>query len=325
MANLGIHLVVLELTDKCNLNCIHCYHPSDKNYLGTTLSQENTKTVVDELQKVKPSFVTISGGEPLLIGERLFDIAKDVKRYCKKIFLTTNGQLIKKYPADLFNIFDDVQISLDGPSEIHEMIRGANTFKNAVESAKYLKLSGVHVTFLMTLNSLNKNVLEETNGIAKRMEIPFGSERMTPIGCGEYVNSISSKEWRDLLKLIIDNGIACRDPLRFMFKYDLNKLNLSKISGGCTAGIASLVITSTLDILPCVRLRIPAGNLKDRSLEEIWINSEILNKFRNRSEFSGKCGICGYRNICGGCRADAFALTGDYLGSDPICWHEMDG
>ncbi|MFZ2414955.1 MAG: radical SAM protein, partial [Minisyncoccia bacterium] len=289
---------------------------------GTTLSQENIKIVIDELQKIRPSFVTISGGEPLLIGESVFDVARDMKKYCKRIFLTTNGQLIKNFPAYLFNAFDDVQISLDGTREIHEKIRGANTFENAIESAIYLKLSGIHVTLLMTLNCLNKNILKETYAIAKRLEIPFGAERMTPIGNGKSMKSISSKEWKGLLKLIVENEISCRDPLRFIFKNNLKKINSYKITGGCTAGIASLVINSNLDIYPCVRLRIPVGNLKNRSLEDIWMNSEILNKFRNRSAFNGKCGLCRYRNICGGCRADAFALTGDYLGSDTTCWLE---
>ncbi len=322
MTNIGLHLIVLELTEKCNLNCIHCYNSQTNNAPRITMSQTNIEIVIDELQKVRPKYVTISGGEPLLIGEKIFDIAKRIKQYCKKIFLTTNGQLVTTFPGKSFKIFDDVQISLDGTCKIHEMIRGINTFEKVIESAIYLKSSDVHVTFLMTLNSVNKCVLMETYEVAKRLGIPFGVERMTPIGHGKSITFISSNEWKRLLEIIVESEINCRDPLKFIFNNKFYNGDSFKISGGCTAGIASLVINSNLDIYPCVRLRIPAGNLNDKSLEEIWLNSEILNMFRNRSAFNGKCGSCRYQNICGGCRADAFALTGDYLGSDPICWLE---
>lgn len=323
MSDLGIHMIVLELTAKCNLRCLHCYNDILEDCEDIESNNDGLKIVTDELEKIKPHYLTLSGGEPLLIGKRLFEIAKNVRGICQKLFLTTNGQLIRKFPAYFFNPFDDVQISLDGPKEIHEKIRGVGTFGEAIEASKYLKSAGVSVSFLMILHSLNKDYFEETYKIAKSLDVPFGAERMSPVGRGKNVRPLSSSDWNKLLRVIVKKNIGCNDPLCFIFKDELkDRLTPHKITGGCTAGIASLVITPSLDVLPCVRLRIPVGNIKNQSLEDIWLNSNVLNEFRNRSGFKGKCGICHYRNICGGCRADAYAETGDYLESDPFCWIE---
>lgn len=323
MSGLGIHMIVLELTSMCNLRCIHCYNESSSEKSEEMDFDEDLNIVVDELDKVKPHYLTLSGGEPLLLDEKLFEVAKKLKRTCQKLFLTTNGQLIRKFPANSFNIFDDVQIGLEGPKEIHEKIRGLGTFDEGLKAIRYLKSAGISVSSLMTLHSLNKDYLEETHKIAMNMGVQFGAERMSPVGRGENVEPLSSSDWNELLKIIVAENISLNDPLCFIFKDKLkNGLNPYKITGGCTAGISSLTISTNLDVLPCVRLRIPVGNLKNQSLENIWLESEIFNELRKRSSFKGKCGICHYRNICGGCRADAFAETNDYLESDPLCMIE---
>ena len=315
MSDLGIHLVVLEVTDRCNLKCIHCYNDGSQ---GKDISHEDFEIVIKELKKVKPYYVTLSGGEPLLLGKWLFNIAEALRDICKKLLLTTNGLLITKFPAQSFRIFDNVQISLDGPKDVHEKIRGKGTFERTLNAAKYLKDAGVNITFNMTIHVLNKDYLVETYEIARSLGIQLGIERMSTVGRGKDITRISANEWKYLLKIATEKKINCRDPLSFAFRKGII-IKPNKICGGCTAGIASLVITPSLEIIPCVRLRIPVGNLKSRNLREIWLNSDIFNKLRDRASFE-KCGTCYYRNICGGCRAEAYAETGNYLGPDPLCW-----
>lgn len=325
MNDLGLHLITLEVTTECNLNCIHCYQDRTLKIASNhkSIAEEDIECIKRELETVTPHYLILSGGEPLIIGKRLFYIAKEMRNYCRKLFLTTNGQLVRNYPASLFNIFDGVQISLDGPKEIHEMIRGKGTFEEAIYASRYLKNEEISVSFLMALHALNMNYIEQTYEIARSFNAPFGVERVSPVGDGKNVKPIDINEWKDSLKLIVNKNIGCGDPLAFIFKKNFKtKLNPNKITGGCMAGVASLTITTSLDILPCVRLRMSVGNLKNSSLRDIWINSSVLKKFRNRSAFKGKCGVCNYRNICGGCRTDAYAKTGDCLGSDPLCWIE---
>lgn len=322
MSGLGLHLIVLELTTRCNLKCIHCYRDPLEN--ESNFNEEDLKIVFSELKRFKPSYLILSGGEPLLLGENLFKIAKEIRNYCKKIIVTTNGQLVRNYPSNLFKLFDCVQISLDGPREIHEEIRGSGTFEEAINSVKYLRNSDINVLIQMTVHSMNLCYWEKTYHIAKSLGARFGLERASKVGKGAKIDQPSSEEWRDLLNSIVSMDINCRDPLYFVCKKNLGmETNKNKISGGCMAGIASLVITSSLDVLPCVRLRMPVGNLKSASLEDLWLNSNVFKELRNRSNLRGKCGICKYRNLCGGCRADAYAWKGEYLESDPLCWIEV--
>jgi radical SAM protein with 4Fe4S-binding SPASM domain len=90
---------------------------------------------------------------------------------------------------------------------------------------------------------------------------------------------------------------------------------------GCMAGGEFAFISYRGDVQTCGFLNVPAGNLVDNGydFENIWENSEMLKKIRDFSVYKGKCGNCEYIENCGGCRARAYAMTGDYLASDPIC------
>ena len=78
------------------------------------------------------------------------------------------------------------------------------------------------------------------------------------------------------------------------------------------------------DVQTCGFLDISAGNLIENNYDfkKIWLESEFLNEIRNRTGYTGKCSICEYMNVCGGCRARAYAMVGDYLGDDPVCAHQ---
>ncbi|MGE0733032.1 MAG: SPASM domain-containing protein [Acidimicrobiia bacterium] len=89
---------------------------------------------------------------------------------------------------------------------------------------------------------------------------------------------------------------------------------------GCQAGVAQGCISATGDVYPCVLLPIPVGNLRRASLTEIWRRAPLLNELRDRNNLGGSCNDCHVRKSCGGCRAVAYARTGDVFASDPRCW-----
>ena len=89
--------------------------------------------------------------------------------------------------------------------------------------------------------------------------------------------------------------------------------------GGCSAGITYAGLTAGGDLLPCVPAPIKLGNLLHEDLEEIWVNSDLLNYIRRRGELKGACGGCAYNSICGGCRYTAYVVNGDWLEADPSC------
>jgi len=315
---LGLHLVTVEMTGRCNLSCSHCYRRGNEQ--DDLIDYD---LLIDQLSEIKPYYITVSGGEPLLLSD-IFYLSEKLKNVCQKLLLTTNGTLVRKFPRDNFRIFADVQISLDGDRDTHEAIRGKGSFEKAMDAARYLS-GNVPVSMQCTVNQSNYKQLSsivqvcKTAGVTPKMGrmCGFGRDDLAPIGDPHL--------WKDLLQSTISCGMLNDDPLSFWFDEKKKKsCKPNKITGGCTAGIAGIAISPALDVYPCVKLRVPAGNLKEQSLKEIWLNSPLFNELRDWRNLRGYCAACEFVGVCRGCRADAWARTGDYLTADPLCWLEGD-
>jgi radical SAM protein with 4Fe4S-binding SPASM domain len=109
----------------------------------------------------------------------------------------------------------------------------------------------------------------------------------------------------------------------FQTKFELGVSNIVRTMArgfsGCSVGLTYAGLTASGDLLPCVPAPIKLGNLVEKSLEEIWVNSELLNYIRNRKALKGSCKTCAYSGICGGCRYTAYVAHGDWLGPDASC------
>ncbi|MCK4911070.1 MAG: SPASM domain-containing protein, partial [Thermodesulfovibrionales bacterium] len=90
-------------------------------------------------------------------------------------------------------------------------------------------------------------------------------------------------------------------------------------SKGCLAGQLICLIDVDENILPCSYFPVAAGNLKEQSFKDIWENSKLFHDMRDFKSYKDKCGSCEYLNVCGGCRARALAVHGDYMAEEPFC------
>jgi len=97
---------------------------------------------------------------------------------------------------------------------------------------------------------------------------------------------------------------------------------LSSMTRGCLAGTAVCFVSNAGDIYPCGYLPVSAGNIRRERFGDIWARSAVFEQLRDPSALTGKCGICKYEGICGGCRARAFSDHGDYLAEEPFCTYE---
>jgi radical SAM protein with 4Fe4S-binding SPASM domain len=93
-------------------------------------------------------------------------------------------------------------------------------------------------------------------------------------------------------------------------------------SRGCLAGLGVLFISHRGDVYPCGYLPVNCGNILQKRLIEIWDESKDLARMRDAGALEGKCGVCEYRQVCGGCRARAFGMTGNYMGEEPFCAYD---
>ena len=259
----------------------------------------------------------------------------------KKIGILTNGTLIKQNIEFLKRLtkLHYVQVSLEGRREINDVIRGNGAFDNIIESTRVLVDSGIPTRWMVTLHK--KNVKEVPFIIDLALENNIDTltfERLIPMGSGESLSSyvLSPEELKKTFMYIVkrsDEEYSKGSPLRILKLRTLWVLIDPKraekgsitpiekeVGASCSIGMDSLCILPDATVLPCRRLPIPIGNLKEDRIFKIWYTSKLLWELRDKSNLKGKCKNCEYVARCSGCRATAYAVTGDYLAEDPQCW-----
>lgn len=97
---------------------------------------------------------------------------------------------------------------------------------------------------------------------------------------------------------------------------------MNAMTKGCLAGTGVCFISHEGEVYPCGYLPAIAGDLRKQQFADIWANATVFNELRDTGNLKGKCGCCEFRNVCMGCRARAFAATGDYLDEEPFCVYE---
>lgn len=98
--------------------------------------------------------------------------------------------------------------------------------------------------------------------------------------------------------------------------------DMNAMTKGCLAGTGVCFVSNQGEVFPCGYLPELAGDLRKQSFADVWNNSEVFSLLRDTSKLTGKCGCCEFRNICMGCRARAYAATGDYMSEEPFCVYE---
>ena len=324
--------ITIDVTSKCNLRCKHCR----VNEIEYDMPLEEIKTAFKKLSDFKPRGVFISGGEPL-IREDSVDIVKESKKLAPVTVLNTNSLLLtEKKLKDLIEAgLNYIQVSVDGIEEQHDYIRGKGTYRKTIEKLKminkYSDKIKLHISSVVSLKNIDymeefaRQILE----VEKINVQILGFKRFIPNNVLKDTASLG----REGLKKLYDNlnklqkkykgktTIASDMPMKNVFNEKkafevLKKYNMQCV--GCSAGVNGISIRNDGTVTPCTLLYISCGNILKQDLNEIMENASMI-KIKNR-ELKGKCGNCKYKQICGGCRAEAYQVTGDYLEEDTECF-----
>jgi radical SAM protein with 4Fe4S-binding SPASM domain len=97
---------------------------------------------------------------------------------------------------------------------------------------------------------------------------------------------------------------------------------MNAVTRGCLAGQAVCFISHRGEVFPCGYLPVPAGDLKKQPFREIWESAPIFEEFRSTEHLEGKCGCCEFKQVCMGCRARAYGVTGNYMAEEPFCVYQ---
>jgi len=352
-----LRLLFWETTIKCNLSCAHCRRVEADDTAETDLSTCQSKTMIEQLaglgkKQGSMPILVFSGGEPLCRKD-LFELIAFADSCGLVSALATNGTLIDETTAGLIkdNGIQRVSISLDGAtSEVHNKLRQQEgSFELAVEGTKNLAQRGIPFQINVTITRFNRDQLMDIYALARSLgAVALHIFMLVPVGCGQEFDPddmLDSQEYEDMMVKIarldsrgdIQVKVTCGPHYeRVIREQGLAKSRSTAMpknahpgipgkghpggsSRGCLAGMGILFVGHQGDVFPCGYLPVNCGNVLESSLEEIWQGSEDLARMRDTSKLQGKCGACGYREVCGGCRARAYAATGNYMAEEPFC------
>ncbi|MGQ9694007.1 MAG: radical SAM protein [Thermodesulfobacteriota bacterium] len=341
-------MVVWNFTQACNLKCKHCYQNAGKT-LPDELTLREQLEVVEQLIDLDVAILALSGGEPLL-SPNLLPVARKAHEGGMYVTIATNGTLLTKEMARKLvdHGVEYVEISLDSvyPAK-HNAFRGIDCWTRVVKGIKdAVAVEGLKVGIATTMTRMNIDELKNLIAFAKDLGVKcFNAFNFIPTGRGkEIVDQDIAPEareemlmvlWRHLQEEKIEIMSTAPQLGRACLMYSLPQgvfatghagqgagegaRTIAKYVGGCGAGRCYCAIQPNGVVTPCVYIPLPIGDLRKKKLIDIWQGSELLKLLRDRKLLADHCGICPYRNYCGGCRARAYGYFGDLTEADPGC------
>jgi radical SAM protein with 4Fe4S-binding SPASM domain len=345
-------VVVWNLTQRCNLHCIHCYSNSENKTYPDELSTAQGRCLIEDLAAFKVPVLLFSGGEPLMRSD-LFELASLATRRGIRAVLSTNGTLITKEAAKKLKAagFSYIGVSVDGIQETNNRFRGVpDAFQAAITGIRNCKAAGVKPGLRFTVTKYNFADLPKIFDLIETEQIPrvcfyhlayagrgsaIANDDLTHVLTREFMYYVLTKaeEFRhkhlNTEILTVDNHADAaylylklkeKDPAQAQIVLELLKLN-----GGNSSGEGIGCIDAQGHVHPDQFWRHhTAGNVLERPFSEIWTDpaEPMLTALRNRkNHLTGKCAACQFLDICNGnLRVRAEAVYGDVWAPDPACY-----
>lgn len=340
-----LRLVAWETTRRCNLSCKHCRAVAEDHPYENELDTKEAFTLLDQIREKGTPIIILTGGEPLLRDD-IFDIAAYGTKIGLRMVMAPNGTLITPDIAKKLKEcgIQRISVSLDGAApETHDSFRGlANAFNDAIRGINIAKAAGLEFQINTTITKTN---LAEIPKILKLAEdlgaVAHHIFLLVPTGRGKYIvdSAIDADEYEKTLNWFYDQ--RDKTPLQLKAtcaphyyrilrqrahaegkKVSFESHGLDAVTRGCLAGTGFCFISHVGRVQTCGFLDVTCGDIRKQSFGDVWENSHVFNALRDFSKLADKCGICEYRQVCGGCRARAYEASGSYLAQEPLCSYQ---
>jgi heme b synthase len=339
--------IAWEITRRCNLRCVHCRSSSETEAIGhPDFPLSEAFRVLDDIAGYAKPVVVLSGGEPL-VRKDVFEIARYGTDKGLRMCLATNGTLVDTGVCE--NIKSSgiriVSLSLDGSeAKVHDDFRNQEgAFSGTINAARLFREHGIEFIVNSSFTKRNQEEIPRVYRLAKELgATAWYMFMIVPTGRGEEImNELISKEdydeildWHYDMEKDEDTMLVRPTCAPHYYRVVLQrskkegekfrKRTLKFSTGGakgCIAGQLICLIDVDGNVLPCSYFPKPAGNIREKSFREIWEGSELFRDLRDFKKYKGRCGSCEFVNVCGGCRARAYSVYGDYLEEEPFCSH----
>lgn len=358
--NVSPFLVIWEVTRACDLACVHCRAEAQPRRHPLELTREEGFRLLDQVRAFGRPLCVLTGGDPMKRPEVL-DFVRYGDGLGLRMALTPSGtglmtrevvRALKK--AGLSRL----AISLDGSTaEVHDAFRQVRgSYGWTMACIAHAHAAGLPVQINTTITRHN---LADFDGLVRKMIdlkiVLWSVFFLVPTGRGQEKDEVTSAEYEWVFHRLYDlsksapfdikttaaphyrrvvlqrmkaerrQGQGRSSGLTMGPGFHAGRDQIGRAAKGVNDGDGFVFISHTGDIYPSGFLPVSGGNVRRESLVETYRNSPLFRTLRDRSQLKGKCGLCEYKNVCGGSRARAYALTGDYLESDPYCAHVPKG
>ena len=336
-------IAIWELTRACQLHCLHCRAEAQRRPNPLELTTEEGYQLIDQIAAMDQPLLVFTGGDPLERDD-LYDLILYACNQGLEVAMTpsatpkvTRQALIQAQEAGLARC----AFSLDGSTaEIHDRFRGTKgSYDLTLGALQNLKEIGMPIQLNTTVTRYNLDDLKYIADIAASFDtvlwsifflIPTGRARANDMISPEEVEKVMEWLWQESQARSFDVKTTAAPHYRRIILHHLPPSTTIqrdfvapahglRAPKGVNDGNGLVFISHTGEVYPSGFLPVTAGNIRQTPLADIYQNSTIFRALRDPSLLNGKCGACEFNEICGGSRARAFGVRGDYLASDPAC------
>lgn len=347
-----------EMTRACALACLHCRAEAQPRRDPRELTTAEGYRLIDQVVEIGRPILVLTGGDPLMRHD-IFDLASYAVARGLRTALAPSATR-RLTPAALRRFQEIgvsmVHVSLDGATAaVHDTFRGVDgSFARTEAILRAIVDVGLPLQIGTTVTRHNIDTLP---AIAERVAAAGATVWsvffLVPTGRGQAGDMISpiAHEWS--LRWLYEHSRAVAYRVRTTAAPQYRRVAIQalrqeegapdpgRLPGGIATGAGYAFregsaplergvndgdgfcfVSHRGDVCPSGFLQLPAGNIRDQSLVEIYRSSPLFRQLRDRTLLKGRCGRCPFRGVCGGSRARAYALTGDYLAEDPSCVYQ---
>jgi radical SAM protein with 4Fe4S-binding SPASM domain len=273
-----------------------------------------------------------------MLRKDVFEIARYANEKGFRVVLATCGTMLtdERVGKLIASGVKRISISIDGAtSKTHDKFRGTKgAFDDALKGIEAIRKAGLEFQINTTVTSLNVGEIDDILDLA----IKVGAKALdifllVPTGRGKELlgQEIPPDQYEKVLKWIIEkrNSVpihikpTCAPHFSRIIRQLKYRLQGEEgYIGGCLGGKSFCFISHIGDVQICGFMEVNCGNILHQGFQDIWKNSPVFKAIRDIDSYKGKCGVCEFRYVCGGCRARAYGVYQDYLAEEPYCVYQ---
>ncbi|HEY1578290.1 MAG TPA: TIGR04053 family radical SAM/SPASM domain-containing protein [Terracidiphilus sp.] len=342
-------IAIWEVTQACDLACVHCRASAQPDRHPEELTTEEGKRLIDQISAWEVPVFVLTGGDPIKRPD-LFELIGYARAVGVRVSLTpsatpllTRDVIARLKQAGLARL----AVSMDGASaKTHDTFRGmSGSFARTLDAVRWANELGLPVQTNTTFSRRNIDEIDEIVSLMEKLRIALWSVFfLVPTGRGKLNDLLSADQFERVFeKLHVLSKTAGFDikttEAQHYRRFVLQKKVAGKRAGtehvetrvsvdeigraprGLNDGKGFIFISHKGDVFPSGFLPLGAGNIRRQSLKSIYCESDLFRSLRDTSKLEGKCGACEFKEICGGSRARSYALTGNPFAEEPCCSH----